>query len=132
MQTLRRLLSFAVVFALVGGAVVFAVGNQTPVPVYYLFGRAEEQPLWLVTGIALLLGATAAWLASLWLISRAKLAERRYRKQTERLEAEIHELRNLPLARGGEATVETQTVATPAGSAPPPSTTSTSPPSGEG
>lgn len=128
MQTLRKLLSFAVVFALVAGAVVFAIENQTPVPVHYLVGRAEEQPLWWVTGLAFLLGAVVAWVVSLWLISRAKLAERRHRKQAERLEAEVHELRNLPLATDRQA----PTVAVGAGSIPSASNPSPSPPSGGG
>lgn len=118
MQTLRKLVSFALVFALVAGAVVFAIGNQTPVPVYYVLGRSEEQPLWLVSGLAFLLGTACAWVVSLWLISRAKLAERRHRKHAERLEAELHELRNLPLAGGDAVRVEGNPVPAPAESSP--------------
>jgi uncharacterized membrane protein YciS (DUF1049 family) len=129
MQTLRKLVSFALVFALVAGAVVFAIGNQTPVPVYYVFGHSEEQPLWLVSGLAFLLGTACAWVVSLWLVSRAKLAERRHRKHAERLEAELHELRNLPLAGGHAARAEGNPVPVPAESS---SSSSPTPPSGGG
>jgi len=127
MQTLRKLLSFAVVFALVAGAVVFAIGNQTPVPVYYLLGRADEQPLWQVAGLSFLFGAVVAWIVSLWLISRAKLAERRHRKHAERLEAEVHKLRNLPLAPAADVPTVAAAASPTSATNPPPS-----PPSGGG
>ncbi len=132
MQTLRKLIWFASVLALVGGAVFFAVGNQAQVPVYYLFGRSEAQPLWMVAGAAFALGGLAAWLVVLWVVSRAKLAERRHRKHAERLEAELHELRNLPLARDTTSSLADEPARRVAPGPPAPSAISPPPSAGGG
>lgn len=99
MKTLRRVLSTAGSLALLIGVVLFATrpANQAAVPVHYIFGEASW-PLWQLVGGAFLSGALAAWLLSVPPWMRARLDVRRHRKQSERLEGELHQLRNLPLS----------------------------------
>ena len=99
MQTLRRVLSTALSLALLIGVVAFATRpvNQNAVDVHYLFGEASW-PLWQLVGGAFLAGALAAWLLSVPPWMRSRFEVRRHRKQSARLESELHELRNLPLS----------------------------------
>ena len=72
--------------------------NREPVAVHYLLGSAQV-PLWQLLGGAFLTGCLAGWLLSLLPWTRAKLSARRHRRRAERLETELHQLRNLPLSR---------------------------------
>ena len=105
MQTLRRVLSSAASIALVVAVVMFATRptNQEAVGVNYLFGEASW-PLWQLVGGAFFAGALAAWLLSVPPWMRARFTARRHRKQAERLETELHQLRNLPLSADEGAT----------------------------
>jgi uncharacterized integral membrane protein len=98
MRAMRRVL---VVGAFVGLLVVgwrFAAEHTQPVRIHYLVGESGDVPLW-----AALLGAFAAGAASVggvavYQLARLGMLARRYRKAVAKLEVEIHELRNLPLA----------------------------------
>ena len=115
MQTLRRVLSTALSLALLIGVVAFATRstNQNSVEVHYLFGEASW-PLWQLVGGSFLAGALAAWLMSVPPWMRSRFEVRRHRKQSARLESELHELRNLPLA-AEEPSGATASLETPAG-----------------
>lgn len=110
MQTLRKALTVAGLVALVLGVALFATRatNQEPVAVNFLFGSAQA-PLWQLVGGAFLGGCIAGWLFSVLPWTRAKLSARRQRRRADRLETELHQLRNLPLSRNESA-------ATPPGS----------------
>jgi uncharacterized integral membrane protein len=98
MRWARRVLWLALVGALLVGGWRFASRNGAEVQVDLLFVELAPTPLWTVLLGAFALGAAAAGLAALWEVLRLGLVSRRYRKAMRRLEAEVHELRNLPLA----------------------------------
>lgn len=103
MRWVRRGLVLAL---LVGVMIVgwrFAAENQQPVRVHYVFGELSEQPLWRV--LLGTFGAGAALVGAFALFSSARngLVNRRYRKALGGLEAEVHQLRNLPLAPESDA-----------------------------
>jgi len=75
----------------------FRAANETPVNVDFLFGVLPAVPVWKMLCASVLLGAAAALLVCLFQLVRLSLTARRYRKALGRLEAEIHELRTLPL-----------------------------------
>ena len=87
--------------------------NQNPVEVNYLLGETSW-PLWQLVGGSFLAGALAAWLMSVPPWMRSRFEVRRHRKQSARLESELHELRNLPLA-AEEQTRAAATLDKPAG-----------------
>jgi hypothetical protein len=93
-------------FLLVGGvgAVLYIAwllveANSTPVVVSYAIGELPEAPLWLALATAA--GCSAGVLGLLLAFQALKLSlmRRRFRKQVTELESELHQLRNLPLAR---------------------------------
>jgi uncharacterized integral membrane protein len=75
----------------------FRASNETEVPVDFLVGVLPPAPVWKILSAAFLLGVATAILACLFQIVRLSLTTRRYRKALGQLEAEIHELRTLPL-----------------------------------
>lgn len=112
MQTVRKALSVAGLISLVLGVALFSTRatNQEPVAVNFLFGTAQA-PLWQLVGGAFLGGCIAAWLFSVLPWTRAKLNARRQRKRADRLETELHQLRNLPLSRDETAAASTASLA---------------------
>lgn len=97
-----------VLLALVIGLVLvawrFAVANGAPVAIDLWLWSRQGVPLWVALLASFVAGA--ALVGVFWAYGgvRARLTERRYRKTVASLEAEIHQLRNLPLAPdGGEA-----------------------------
>lgn len=103
MRTFRRLLALvAFVAALVLGW-RFAGANLAPVSVDYLLGAAEGVPLWLALVAAFAVGLALSGLAGLFQMARLGLTARRWRKVAHGLEAELHQLRNLPLAAPSDA-----------------------------
>jgi uncharacterized integral membrane protein len=98
MMWLRRLLALALFGAALVGGWLFAAHNREPTEVDYLFGALPAEPLWAVLGGAFGLGVLVSAGVALVVTARAKLLARRYRKLAARLEAEVHQLRNLPLA----------------------------------
>jgi uncharacterized integral membrane protein len=102
MRWLRRTLGLALLVAVLVGGWRFAGRNAQPIGVDLLFATLPEEPVWLLLAAAFAAGALAAALVALFGISRAKLVARRYRKLAGKLEAEVHQLRNLPLAQDDE------------------------------
>jgi len=100
MTTLLRILYVALVAALLVAAYQFT-GRNTDIVSVHLFGWATPpQPLWMLLLAAFAVGfALASLLFSLRLF-RSTLLARRYRKAMSSLEAEVHQLRNVPLADG--------------------------------
>ena len=97
MRWLRRLLLLAVIVGTMVAGWRFASENQEPVSVNYVVGELVAVPLWQVLLVAFGSGAGIVALFSLLASARNGLARRRYRKEIGGLEAEIHQLRNLPL-----------------------------------
>ena len=98
MRTFRRLLALAVFVAALILGWRFADANLEPVSIHYLVGALDGVPLWAALGGAFGLGFTIAGLAGLYQMARLSLTARRWRKAVRGLEAELHQLRNLPLA----------------------------------
>jgi uncharacterized integral membrane protein len=97
MKTVRRLLTLALFAG--AFAVAYQFGkNAEPLSVSLFRWTTPEAPVWLVLALAFGLGALVA--SGLWLfqVVRLSLLARRYRKATQTLESEVHQLRNLPLA----------------------------------
>jgi uncharacterized integral membrane protein len=98
MRMVRRLLGLALFVAALVIGWSFAHRNPDAVRVDLLFAQLSGQPLWLVLVAAFAMGAACAGLVGLYHAARLRLTTRRYRRVAAGLEAEIHELRNLPLA----------------------------------
>ena len=101
MRWVRRWIGVALIALLLVGGWRLAHENGAAVTVSYLFGAIElrlwQALLWFfAAGFAL---AGSGWL---WTGLRSRMTVRRYRKVVGGLEAEIHQLRNLPLATDRE------------------------------
>lgn len=77
----------------------FAALNAVPVTIDYFLGRAEVSLPWALLA-ALLAGFLLGLLVSISAILRAHGQVRRVRKESRLMEAEIRNLRNLPIRRG--------------------------------
>lgn len=95
---LRRLFAIAIFL----GALVlgwrFAAANAESVAVDYLLGETPAVRMWVALLAAFALGAAASGAFLLYKMAKLGLVNRRQRRIVMRLEAEIHELRNLPLS----------------------------------
>lgn len=98
MRWARRIVILALFVGALYVCLRFPALNQEPVRVDYLVYAIEAQPLWLALLQAFVAGAVLAGLLALYPIAKARMLSRRYRKTARGLEAEVHELRNLPLA----------------------------------
>lgn len=98
MRIARRLLALALLAALGVAAWRFVGSNDEAVRVELLWLELGPAPLWGVLlgafGAGVLLGGGAL----LYQLLRQALTARRYRKAVGALEAEVHQLRNLPLS----------------------------------
>ncbi len=103
MRVARRLLALGIFLAVLIGAWRFASENSEPVRVYFWLGEITEVELWVVLAMAFLAGALSTGLLVSYRLARAGLLARRYRVAVTGLEAELHQLRNLPLAAEDEA-----------------------------
>jgi uncharacterized membrane protein YciS (DUF1049 family) len=106
MQIARRLLLLAVFVGLLVTGWYFAASNSAQVHVDYLVDAPLDLELWAALGLAFSGGAAAAAVLALYLLVRGGLLTRRYRKKIAVLEAELHQLRNLPLV--GDETAPAQ------------------------
>lgn len=97
---LRRILIAAIIIMLLVVVRLFPDSNQTLVNIDLLAIQIEAIELWLVLMASFFGGATLTFLFASLLLIRAGLVGRRYRKAIADLEAEVHHLRNLPLASG--------------------------------
>jgi hypothetical protein len=104
MKLVRRVLWVALTGVLVVAGVAFVGRNRVPVPVDLGVTTFPETPLWQALLAAFAVGAGLVGLGALWQVLRLGMLSRRYRRTVGRLESEIHQLRNLPLAAdaGGE------------------------------
>ena len=105
MQIARRLVLLAIFVALLVAGWRFAAENSAAVEVDYLVGEDSGVALWMVLVVTFASGAAAAGAVVGFALARARLLARRYRKRLAGLEAEVHQLRNLPLV-GGETARE--------------------------
>lgn len=103
MVWLRRLLLAVLFVALLVGGWRFADHNAATVTVGYVVGEFEEVSLWLALLAAFAAGFALAALYWSFQLTRANMVTRRYRRAVAGLEAEVHELRNLPLVSEDEA-----------------------------
>ena len=102
MGIVRRIVWLGIfVMALVGGW-EFAGSNGSLVRVDYVLGQFEAVPLWLALVASAIGGLLIGSLALTARLTRASLAQRRYRKTVAALEAEVHQLRNLPVVDQGK------------------------------
>lgn len=101
MRFLRRLLWAALFVALLILGWNFRIANDITVHFDYLIGHTEGLPLWKLVLGAFFAGALLATIPLVWMLARAGLLSRRYRKAVSRLEGEVHELRTLPLGVEG-------------------------------
>ncbi len=82
----------------------FASENAALTTVHLVVSEFADVPVWRVVLAAFGAGAALAGLVGAYQVAKLKLVMRRYRRTAHELEAEVHQLRNLPLAGGGEAT----------------------------
>ena len=98
MRHMRRLLAIVVFVGLLIAGWQFADSNATPVPVYYPGGEFAARALWVVLLAAFGSGVVLATLVAVVRGAQMRLVSRRYRKLTDSLQAEVHQLRSLPLS----------------------------------
>lgn len=98
MRTVRRVLGIALFVAILVVGWRLASENSDTVSIHYLAGETDEVLLWAALLSAFALGALTISLVSALQWARLSMVARRYRKAVRKLEAEVHQLRNLPLA----------------------------------
>ncbi len=98
MRLARRLLAIAVFAGLLVAGWQFAANNAQPVPVYYPGGEFAGRALWVVLLVAFGSGVVLSALVAVVRGARIRLVSRRYRKLVDSLQAEVHQLRSLPLS----------------------------------
>ncbi|HKA14129.1 MAG TPA: lipopolysaccharide assembly protein LapA domain-containing protein [Myxococcota bacterium] len=108
MRWVRRWIGVALIAAFMVGGWTLKAENSDSVDVDFLFGEIHVE-LWEALLAAFAAGFALAGAGWLWAGLRSGMTIRRYRKEVSGLEAEVHQLRNLPLvtasgqtdARGG-------------------------------
>jgi len=101
MRWVRRWIGVALIAAFMIGGWSLKAENADSVDVDFLFGEIKVE-LWQALLAAFAAGFALAGLGWLWAGLRSRMVERRYRKLVGGLEAEVHQLRNLPLAAASE------------------------------
>jgi len=102
MKLARRLLAIAVFAGLLVAGWQFAASNSQPVPVHYPGGEFAGRALWVVLLVAFGSGVALAALVAMVRGARIRLVSRRYRRLVDSLQAEVHQLRSLPLSEASE------------------------------
>ena len=97
MRQLRLLLFLVLLVGAAVGGAKFSSENETLVSISYVFGTLSGIPIWLVLVSSFSLGVGLCVLVLAGRLTRATLAQRRYRKTIAGLESEVHQLRNLPI-----------------------------------
>ena len=98
MRWFRRIFFVVLVGALFFVALRFLSENAEPVAINYLADEPAVWALWQALGLAACAGALLAAIPMGYLWTRSGLLAWQYRRTMSRQEAEIHRLRNLPLA----------------------------------
>jgi uncharacterized membrane protein YciS (DUF1049 family) len=93
----RRLISLAVFVALLVGGWYFAANNSGLVAIHHPGGALGEFKIWAALGGTFGAGVALTALIAIYRGARMRLVMRRYRKMLDDLQAEIHQLRSLPL-----------------------------------
>ena len=109
MVWIRRILWGGLVIGLVLGSHYFVQHNEQTVTLEFGAIRFEAVALWLVLLSTFATGFGVATAIAAMRGARLRLVSRRYRKEARNLEAEVHQLRTLPLASADEAAAETTT-----------------------
>ena len=97
---LRRAFVAAIVIVLIVVVRLFPDHNQALVDIDLLLTKIEGVRLWLALAATFAAGGSLAAVFLCLTLIRSSLVGRRYRKAVADLEAEVHHLRNLPLAAG--------------------------------
>ncbi len=100
MRMLRRIIAAALVVTLIYVVRLFPDQNRVPVDIDLLVTSVTAVELWQVLLVSFAAGVGCAALVSCLLWLKSGFLGRRYRKAISELEAEVHHLRNLPLASG--------------------------------
>ena len=101
MRWFRRIFFVVLVGALFFVALRFSSENAEPVVIDYLAGEPAVWALWQALALAACAGALLVAVPIGYLWTRTGLLAWQYRRTMSRQEAEIHQLRNLPLAPSG-------------------------------
>src|SRR5262245_57541023 len=102
MRWVRRWIGVALIAAVLIGGWTLKAENAEKIDVDFLFVEIRHIEIWQALLCAFGAGFAVAGAGWLWSALRAGMTVRRYRKEVGGLEAEVHQLRNLPLATGGE------------------------------
>ena len=103
MRWIRRILLGGLVVGLILASHYFVQHNEASVALDLAVVRFENVSLWLLLLVTFAAGFASAAVIAIWRGARLRLESRRYRKEARNLEAEVHELRTLPLAPAGSA-----------------------------
>ena len=98
MRFTRRLVGLAVFAAALVGGWRFAAENSDLISVSYLVGEFSAVPLWAALLVAFGAGMAVIGVVAMLHLARLGMTSRSYRKTAHGLEAEVHQLRNLPLS----------------------------------
>ncbi|MBW2267518.1 MAG: LapA family protein [Deltaproteobacteria bacterium] len=102
MRWFRRILWGGLIVGLVFGSHYFVQNNEQAVTLDFAVLHFEAVALWMVLLCAFTAGFGVAAAAAMLRGARLRFESRRYRKEARKLEAEVHELRTLPLATPGD------------------------------
>lgn len=103
MRLVRRLLAIVVFVGLLIAGWQFAASNADPVPVHYPGGSFTARALWVVLLVSFGAGVVLTTLVAVVRGAQIRLVSRRYRKLADGLQAEVHQLRSLPLSEEPQA-----------------------------
>jgi uncharacterized integral membrane protein len=98
MRLARRLLTIVVFVGLLVAGWKFAASNAAPIAIQYPTGEFAPRALWVVLLLAFGSGVVVTALVATVRGARIRLVSRRYRKLVDNLQAEVHQLRSLPLS----------------------------------
>ncbi|MFP6578924.1 MAG: hypothetical protein VCC02_03895 [Myxococcota bacterium] len=98
MTWVRRVIAIGLFAGLLVAGWTLAARNQTAIDVDGFFYRAEGIQVWVALAGAFAAGSLVAAGALCLPLARGRLTRRRYRRELAALEAEVHQLRNLPLS----------------------------------
>jgi len=98
MRLVRRLFAIAIFVGVLVAGWQFAASNAQPVVVRHPAGEFAALALWAVLLVAFGSGVALTALVGVVRGARIRLVSRRYRKLVDSLQAEVHQLRSLPLS----------------------------------
>ena len=104
MRMLRKLFVVALFVAVLILGWQFAAENSAAISIHYIAGRVEGIALWAALLASFAAGAMSVGVLATFRVAKVGMVARRYRKTALGLEAEVHQLRNLPLSSEEPAT----------------------------